>query len=163
MEGKPGLDNIDRKILHYLQRNALMSHADIGVKVGLKNTPVWRRIQKLEESGVIKSRTTILDPQKIGVGVTAFVSVRIPGLNDATARKIAAVVDDMPEVMEAYRTSGQSDYILRVVLPDLSAYEGFAARFTSKIDVAEMRVDFAIGKAKQTSVLPLDHLQTEAA
>ncbi len=116
------LDKIDRKILALLQKDATTPVAEIGRKVGLSTTPCWRRIQKMEEDGVIRARVAVLDPVKINAGVTVFVSVKTSEHNDAWMRKFAAVVEDFTEVVEFYRMSGDVDYLLRVVVPDIGAY-----------------------------------------
>jgi len=150
------LDKIDRKILALLQKDATTPVAEIGRKVGLSTTPCWRRIQKMEEDGVIKGRVAILEPSKINAGVTVFVSIRTNEHNDAWMRKFSAVVDDFTEVVEFYRMSGEVDYLLRVVVPDIGAYDAFYKKLISKINLTDVSSSFAMGQIKYTTALPLE-------
>ena len=110
------LDAIDRKILTVLQDDASLSVADIGDKVGLSSTPCWKRIQRLEADGVILRRVALVDQNKIGLGISVFVSVESGDHSDAWLKKFADAVSAMPEVMEFYRMAGDVDYMLRVVV-----------------------------------------------
>ncbi len=150
------LDKIDRKILAILQKDATTPVAEIGRKVGLSTTPCWRRIQKMEEDGVIKGRVAVLDPGKINAGVTVFVSVRTNEHNDAWMRKFSGVVEDFTEVVEFYRMSGEVDYLLRVVVPDIAAYDAFYKRLIAKINLTDVSSSFAMGQIKYTTALPLE-------
>ena len=150
------LDKIDRKILSILQRDATMPVAEIGRKVGLSTTPCWRRIQKMEEDGVIKGRVAVLDPAKINAGVTVFVSVKTNEHNEGWMRKFSAVVEDFTEVVEFYRMSGDVDYLLRVVVPDIAAYDTFYKKLISKINLTDVSSSFAMGQIKYTTALPLE-------
>lgn len=150
------MDKIDRKILALLQKDATTPVAEIGRKVGLSTTPCWRRIQKMEEDGVIKARVAVLDPAKINVGVTVFVSIKTNEHNDSWMRKFASVVDDLTEVVEFYRMSGDVDYLLRVVVPDISAYDAFYKKLISRIALTDVSSSFAMGQIKYTTALPLE-------
>jgi Lrp/AsnC family transcriptional regulator len=155
-EGLMALDKIDRKILALLQKDATTPVAEIGRKVGLSTTPCWRRIQKMEEDGVIRGRVAVLDPVKINAGVTVFVSVRTNEHNDAWMRKFSAVVEDFTEVVEFYRMSGEVDYLLRVVVPDIAAYDSFYKKLIAKINLTDVSSSFAMGQIKYTTALPLE-------
>jgi Lrp/AsnC family transcriptional regulator len=133
-----------------------MPVAEIGRKVGLSTTPCWRRIQKMEEDGVIKRRVAVLDPAKINAGVTVFMAVRTNEHTETWLRKFAAVVEDFPEVVEFYRMSGEVDYLLRVVVPDIAAYDSFYKRLISKIALTDVSSSFAMEQIKYTTALPLD-------
>jgi Lrp/AsnC family transcriptional regulator len=150
------LDKIDRKILGLLQRDATMPVAEIGRKVGLSTTPCWRRIQKMEEDGVIKRRVAVLDPVKVNAGVTVFVSIRTNEHNEAWLRKFAAIVEDFSEVVEFYRMSGDVDYLMRVVVPDIAAYDTFYKKLIGKIALSDVSSSFAMEQIKYTTALPLD-------
>jgi Lrp/AsnC family transcriptional regulator len=143
-EGLMALDKIDRKILALLQKDATTPVAEIGRKVGLSTTPCWRRIQKMEEDGVIKGR------------VTVFVSIKTNEHNEAWMRKFSAVVDDFTEVVEFYRMSGDVDYLLRVVVPDIAAYDSFYKKLIGKINLTDVSSSFAMGQIKYTTALPLE-------
>ena len=118
------MDRLDRKILRLLQEDATLAVADVAKKVGLSTTPCWRRIQKLEEEGVIKRRVAILDPGKINARVTVFVAIRTNSHSHEWLRRFSEVIQEFPEVIEFYRMSGDVDYLLRVVVPDIGAYDG---------------------------------------
>ena len=150
------MDKIDRKILTLLQKDATMPVAEIGRKVGLSTTPCWRRIQKMEEDGVIKRRVAVLDPAKVNAGVTVFMAVRTNEHNESWLKKFASVVEDFPEVVEFYRMSGEVDYLLRVVVPDIGTYDSFYKRLIGKIALTDVSSSFAMEQIKYTTALPLD-------
>jgi Lrp/AsnC family transcriptional regulator len=127
MKAETAMDQIDKQILAQLQVNAAQPVADIARKVGLSVTPCWRRIQRMEETGLIRKRVALLDPQKIGVGMSVFVAVRTDQHNAEWLQDFASMVADMPEVVEFYRMSGEVDYLLRVVVPDMATYDTFIA------------------------------------
>lgn len=149
------MDKIDRKILALLQKDATTPVAEIGRKVGLSTTPCWRRIQKMEEDGIIKGRVAVLDPVKINAGVTVFVSIRTNEHNEAWMRKFSGVVEDLTEVVEFYRMSGEVDYLLRVVVPDIAAYDAFYKKLIARIEIAKVSSAFAMEQMKYTTALPL--------
>lgn len=155
------LDKIDRKILTLLQKDATMPVAEIGRKVGLSTTPCWRRIQKLEEDGVITGRVALLDPTRVNARVTAFVAIVTNQHNDEWLRRFAEVIREFPEVVEFYRMAGQVDYLLRVVVPDIAAYDNFYKRLISKIDISDVSTSFAMEQIKFTTQLPLYYVQLD--
>ena len=126
------IDRLDRKILQILQEDATVPVAEIGRRVGLSTTPCWRRIQKLEEEGVITGRVALLDPRKVNTRVTAFVAITTNQHNDEWLKRFAEVIRDFPEVVEFYRMAGQVDYLLRVVVPDIEAYDAFYKRLIAQ-------------------------------
>ena len=150
------VDKIDRKILMLLQKDATMPVAEIGRKVGLSTTPCWRRIQKMEEDGVIRRRVAVLDPFKVNAGVTVFMAVKTNEHNETWLRKFASVVEDFPEVVEFYRMSGDVDYLLRVVVPDIAAYDTFYKKLIGKIALTDVSSSFAMEQIKYTTALPLE-------
>ncbi len=152
------LDRIDKKILALLQKDATTPVAEIGRKVGLSTTPCWRRIQKMEEEGVIKRRVAVLDPVKINAGVTVFVSVRTSEHNDVWMKKFSAAVEEFPEVVEFYRMSGEVDYLMRVVVPDIAAYDRFYQALIAKISLSDVSSAFAMGQIKYTTAMPLEYI-----
>ncbi|MDM7851665.1 Lrp/AsnC family transcriptional regulator [Pseudochrobactrum kiredjianiae] len=152
------MDRLDRKILRLLQEDATLAVADIAKKVGLSTTPCWRRIQKLEEDGIIKRRVAVLDPVRINARVTVFVSVRTSSHSHEWLKRFAEVVQEFPEVVEFYRMSGDIDYLLRVVVPDIGAYDAFYKRLISKIEIRNVSSSFAMEQIKYTTELPLDYM-----
>lgn len=151
------MDTFDRKILSLLQEDASLSVAEIADRVGLSSTPCWRRIQKLEADGVIKHRVAILDPDKINVGVTVFVSIRTQHHNIDWLDRFSKAVEDIDEVVEFYRMSGDIDYLLRIVVPDIAAYDAVYKRIISAIDLNDVTSSFAMECIKQTTALPLQY------
>ena len=127
------MDAIDRKILAVLQKDASLSVAEIGNRVGLSSTPCWKRIQRLEAEGVIMRRVAVLDQDKLGLGVTVFVSVETGDHSEQWLKTFAQVVGAMPEVMEFYRMAGDVDYMLRVVVADMQAYDVFYKKLISAV------------------------------
>lgn len=152
------LDDMDVKILALLQKDCTMAVADIGREVGLSTTPCWRRIQKLEEEGVIKRRVAVLNPEKINTRVNVFVSIRTNSHSLEWLRRFSEVVQEFPEVVEFYRMSGDVDYLLRVVVPDIAAYDAFYKRLIGKIEIRDVSSTFAMEQIKYTTEMPLDYI-----
>lgn len=151
------MDQTDRLILACLQDDATMPLAEIARRVGLSSTPCWRRIQKLEEAKVIRGRVALLDGAKLNVGLTAFVSIRTNEHSLDWLETFANVVSEMPEVVEFYRMSGDIDYLLRVVVPTVEAYDVFYKRLIAKIELSDVSSSFAMEQIKYTTALPLDY------
>ena len=149
------MDQIDRQILMQLQDNASQPVADIARKVGLSVTPCWRRIQRMEEIGVIRKRVALLDSKAIGVGMSVFVAVRADKHNAVWLKNFASLVTDMPEVVEFYRMSGEVDYLLRVVVPDMAAYDKFYRKLIANVQLTDVSSSFAMEEIKYTTALPL--------
>ena len=149
------LDAIDRKILTVLQDDASLSVAEIGDRVGLSSTPCWKRIQRMEAEGIILRRVALVDQNKIGLGITVFVSVESGDHSDAWLKKFADAVSAMPEVMEFYRMAGDVDYMLRVVVADMKAYDQFYKKLIGSVPLKNVTSRFAMEKIKSTTVLPV--------
>jgi Lrp/AsnC family transcriptional regulator len=154
------LDEMDVKILRILQEDATRPVAEIGKEVGLSTTPCWRRIQKLEEAGVIRRRVALLDQAKVNVGVTVIVSIKTDRHSIDWLEKFHQAVSGFPEVVEFYRMSGEIDYLLRVVVPDIAAYDNFYKRLISRIEISKVSSAFAMEQIKYTTALPLDFART---
>jgi Lrp/AsnC family transcriptional regulator len=150
------MDIIDRKILALLQTDATLSVADIGQRVGLSQTPCWKRIQRLEAEGVIRGRVALLDPEKLGLGLTVFVSVETGDHSQDWLERFASTVSAMPEVTEFYRMAGDVDYFLRVVVPDMRAYDLFYKRLIAAAPLKNVTSRFAMERVKSTTILPID-------
>jgi Lrp/AsnC family transcriptional regulator len=150
------LDEMDVKILAILQEDCTRAVADIGKEVGLSTTPCWRRIQKLEELGVIRRRVAVLDPIKVNAGVTVFISIKTDKHSLAWLERFHSAVADFPEVVEFYRMSGEVDYLLRVAVPDIAAYDIFYKKLISQIEIAKVSSAFAMEEIKHTTALPLE-------
>ena len=151
------MDKIDQIILGILQRNATASLEEISEKVSLSKTPCWRRIQRLEREGYIRQRVALLDPVKLNVGVTVFVAIRTSQHNEKWLQLFSSVVAGIPQIMEFYRMSGDTDYLLRVVVPDISAYDAVYKRLIREIEISDVSSSFAMEQIKYTTALPLDY------
>jgi len=149
------MDATDRKILGLLQEDASLSVAEIGNRVGLSATPCWKRIQRLEADGVIQKRVALVDQDKIGLGVTVFVSVETGDHSRDWLAHFAGTVGAMPEVMEFYRMAGDVDYMLRVVVPNIQGYDAFYKRLIATVPLKNVTSRFAMEKIKATTTLPI--------
>lgn len=149
------MDAIDRKILLTLQEDASLSVAEIGQRVGLSSTPCWKRIQRLEADGVIQRRVAIVDQNRIGLGITVFVSVETGDHSQDWLDRFAMLVSEMPEVMEFYRMAGDVDYMLRVVAADMQSYDAFYKRLIAAVPLKNVTSRFAMEKIKSTTLLPI--------
>ena len=149
------MDHQDRKILNLLQEDATTPVAAIAERVGLTSTPCWRRIQKLEEGGVIRRRVALLDRAKLNVGVTVFVAVRTNQHNMAWYERFARAVSEIDEIVGFYRMSGEIDYLLHVVVPDIAGYDAVYKRLIAKIELSDVSSSFAMEVIKETTRLPL--------
>jgi Lrp/AsnC family transcriptional regulator len=149
------MDAIDKKILTVLQDDAALSVAEIGSRVGLSSTPCWKRIQRLEADGIIQRRVALVDQDRIGLGVTVFVSVETGDHSQEWLGRFAKVVGAMPEVMEFYRMAGDVDYMLRVVVPDIAGYDAFYKRLIASVPLKNVTSRFAMEKIKSTTALPV--------
>lgn len=151
------MDSIDRKILHLLQRDSTISVERLSDAVGLSPSPCWRRVQRLEQAGVIRGRVALLDPDRMGVGTTVFVSVRTTRHDMAWSERFCRAVADIPEVIEFYRMSGQLDYLMKLVVPDIPAYDRVYKRLISIAELSDVSGSFAMERIKYTTALPVDY------
>jgi Lrp/AsnC family transcriptional regulator len=149
------LDAIDRKILTVLQEDASLSVAEIGDRVGLSSTPCWKRIQRLEADGVILRRVALVDQNKIGLGISVFVSVESSDHSENWLKTFAEAVSAMPEVMEFYRMAGDVDYMLRVVVADMQSYDVFYKKLIGAVSLKNVTSRFAMEKIKSVTALPV--------
>jgi len=152
------MDRIDRKILACLQRDAGLSVAEVAAAVGLSTTPCWRRIQKLEEAGVIAARVALLDRARLNLGVTVFVRLKTSQHNFEWLEAFSAAVARMDEVVEFYRMSGDIDYLLKIVVPDIASYDAVYKRLIRAADFSDVSSSFALEEIKFTTALPLDYV-----
>lgn len=145
------LDKIDRKIITELQRDATLSLADLSDRVGLSQTPCWKRIQKLEAAGVLIGRVALVAPEKIGLGLSVFVSIETADHSLEWIHQFGEAITAMPEVMECYRMAGDIDYMLRVVVEDMAAYDLFYKRLIDRFPLKNVSSRFAMEKIKSTT------------
>jgi Lrp/AsnC family transcriptional regulator len=150
------LDATDRKILTILQDDASLSVADVAARVNLSQTPCWRRIQKLTDSGVITKRVALVDPDALGLGLTVFVEIETGDHSKEWLGKFAAAIKEMPEVMEIYRMAGDVDYMLRITVPSMAAVDTFYQRLISLVPLKNVTSRFAMERVKYTTAYPVD-------
>lgn len=156
------MDQIDRKILGILQKDCTMSTSEIAELVGLSTTPCWRRIQNLEKEGYITSRVALVDRAKVNCSMDVFVAISTNEHNSVWLDEFAKVADSMPEVVELYRLSGQIDYMMRVVVPDMAAYDAFYKRLIDQARLSDVSSSFAMERIKYTTAVPLDYIDDMA-
>lgn len=152
------MNPIDVQILSLLQSDASLSVQEIADRVHLSSTPCWRRIQKLEREGYVRKRVALLDPGKLNVGVTVFVGIKTNQHNQAWFARFNEAVAAIPEVLEFYRMSGDVDYLLRVVVPDIAGYDAVYRKLIRDIDLFDVTSSFAMEQIKSTTALPLDYV-----
>jgi Lrp/AsnC family transcriptional regulator len=157
------MDAIDKKILAVVQENAALSVAEIGSRVGLSSTPCWKRIQRLEADGVIQKRVALVDQDRVGLGISVFVSIETGDHSQDWLDRFAKTVTAMPEVMEFYRMAGDVDYMLRVVVPDIAGYDAFYKRLIAAVSLKNVTSRFAMEKIKSTTALPIPYAGFGAA
>jgi Lrp/AsnC family transcriptional regulator len=149
------MDRIDRKILRVLQDNVDISLADLAEQVGLSQTPCWKRIQRLTQNGTILKRVALLSPEAIGLGLTVFVQIEAPDHSPEWLQGFAASVSSMPEVMDFYRMAGDVDYMLKVVVADMAAYDAFYKRLIAAAPLKNVTSRFAMERIKSTTAYPI--------
>ncbi len=149
------LDLLDRKILHHLQQDASLTIKELAEKVHLSSTPCWKRIQRMEEVGIIRSRVALLNPEKVGRGITVFLAIKTDKHNAEWSQRFADVMSSFSEIVEIYRMSGEVDYLLRIVVPDIPAYDALYKNIIGKIDLTDMTSMFAMEQMKYTTALPI--------
>lgn len=153
-------DDIDRRILHWLQRDSTLPIAELADRVGISASPCWRRVQRLTEQGVIRARVALLDAGRVNVAVNVFVSIRTNQHRKEWADAFCACVMEMPEVVGFYRMAGQVDYLLHIVVPGIDAYDAVYKRLIARIDLYDVSASFAMEVLKSTTALPLDYATT---
>jgi Lrp/AsnC family transcriptional regulator, leucine-responsive regulatory protein len=152
----PTLDAVDLKILRLLQDDGRMSLADLAGKVGLSPSPCLRRVRLLEKSGVISRYVAVLDQRAVGLPVSVFISVKLEKQREELLDRFAKTIARWPEVLECYLMTGPRDYWLRVVVPDLAAYERFLKQKLTRLEgIASIESSFALEQVKYTNVLPV--------
>jgi len=149
------MDEIDRKLLAILQLDTTLSVAQLGERVGLSATPCWKRIQKMEQSGVITRRVALVDPDRIGMGLTVFVAVEAGDHTPEWLQRFAGAVSVMPAVMEVYRMAGEVDYMLRVVVADMAEFDAFYKQLIAAAPLKNVTSRFAMERVKSTTAFPL--------
>lgn len=149
------VDSIDLRILRALQKDANQSVSEIAKQAGVSTTPCWRRIQKLEESGIIAKRVALLDRSKLNAGVTVFIAVRTSKHTVDWLEKFRKAAKDIPEIVELYRMSGEIDYLIKAYVPDIASYDLVYKKLIAKIELSDVTSMFAMEELKSTTEIPL--------
>ncbi|HET7756527.1 MAG TPA: Lrp/AsnC family transcriptional regulator [Steroidobacteraceae bacterium] len=155
------MDKLDARILDLLQSDAELTAAEIADRVGLSKAPCWRRIQRMRRDGVIRRTVALLDAHALNVGTTVFVTLKTANHSEAWFARFVRAVRDIPEVTEIHRMSGDVDYLIRIVVPDIDAYDGVYKRLISAVEFQDVSASFALETIKSTTALPLDYLKLE--
>ncbi|MBA3773022.1 MAG: Lrp/AsnC family transcriptional regulator [Ramlibacter sp.] len=155
------MDKKDLQILSQLQKNAATPLSELAQTVNLSSTPCWRRVQKLWEEGVIEKQVALCNPDKLNVGVTVFVAIRTNQHSDAWMKRFVQGTREIPEIVEIYRMSGDIDYLLKVVAPDIAGYDKVYKRLIKAVDLQDVSSSFAMEVLKSTTALPLDYIETK--
>ncbi|MGB3733917.1 MAG: Lrp/AsnC family transcriptional regulator [Ilumatobacter sp.] len=151
------MDEVDRDIVRLLQADGSLSARELGDAVGLTPTPCWRRVRALEDAGVITGRVALVDPAAVNLAVTALVNIRTNDHSSAWVTTFQAAIDRFPEIVEAFRTSGDIDYLLKVLVPSITAYDEFYKQLIDAVDLYDVRTNFVMEELKRTTALPLHH------
>jgi len=149
------MDEFDRKILHHLQIDASQSVDSLADRVNLSRNACWRRVKNLEESGIIKARVALVDAEAVDLGLTVLVMVRTNEHAAQWADKFRLVVNAMPEITGAFRMSGELDYMLRVRVRDVKAYDAFYQQLTTRLQLSDISASFVMEEIKDTTALPI--------
>jgi len=149
------MDATDKKILNLLQTDASLTVKQIAEQIPLSATPCWKRIQKLEEKGFIRARVALLDPKKVNANVTVFVAIKTDQHTRQWIERFNNEVDKLPEVMEIYRMSGEIDYLLRVAVSSIEAYDQFYKKLIDRVELSNVTSSFAMEQIKYTTALPI--------
>jgi Lrp/AsnC family transcriptional regulator len=151
------MDHIDKRILQVLQRNATASIAEIAEAAGVSQTPCWRRIKRLEENGIVQRRVAIVNPAAVNLALTGFIAVRTSHHNEEWLRKFADGVQRIPEVIELHRMSGETDYLMKVVCPDMKRFDAIYKKLIAVAEFSDVSSTFSMEVIKYTTELPLDY------
>jgi Lrp/AsnC family transcriptional regulator, cysteine-sensing transcriptional activator len=157
----PIVDEIDRKILQSLQDDATVTTRELGEQVGLSSTACWRRVQQLEADGVIRRRVALLDRHQLNLGVLAYMFVSTRQHDAAWLERFRAAIDSIPEILEVYRLSGQTDYLLRLAMPDIATMDDVYLRLIDRVELSDVSTNFVMEEMKSSTALPLTHVVTD--
>ena len=149
------IDRIDRQILKHLQRDAMLSLDSLGSKVNLSRNACWRRIKMMQDAGIIKRRVAVLDPTKIGLGLTVFIQIRTNSHDPEWLEKFARATRSIPEIQGAYRMTGDLDYLIRARVADVADYDRLYQQLITRIELSDVSASFVMEEIKDTTELPL--------
>jgi Lrp/AsnC family transcriptional regulator len=153
---KPDLDRIDRKILHELMRDATLPVAQLAERVGLSQTPCWKRVQKLEAAGIIQRRVAIVDPEKIGLGLAVFVEIEALDHTSEWRAAFRDAITAFPCIVEVHRMAGDVDYLIKVRVPDMAAFDEFYLQLTRALPCRNVTSKFSMETLRASTAWPID-------
>lgn len=151
------IDDIDRKILGHLQRDASRSLDELAADVGLSRNACWRRVKRMEDDGLIRQRVALLDARRLNVGLTVFIALKTVEHSPGWLEKFSKAVRDIHEIVGVYRMTGDIDYLLQAVVPDVEAYDALYKRLINRITLADVSSSFVMEEIKATTMLPLNY------
>lgn len=149
------MDLTDRRVLALLQEDGSLSVQDLARRLDLPPTSCWRRVRSLEDSGVLRKRVALVDPESVGLGMVAFVFVRTNQHEPAWLKRFAEAVSTMPEILETHRLSGETDYLIKAAVKDMKGYDAFYKRLISAVPLYDVSTSFSMECIKETTALPL--------
>ena len=152
------IDDIDRRILSALQVDASESIERLGQRIGLSRNACWNRIRRLEDAGIIKARVALLEPDKLNLGLSVFISVRTSEHEPEWLETFRKGPSQLPEVLGVYRMSGDLDYLIRARVPDVAAYDALYQRLIRKVRLADVSASFVMQEIKETTALPVSYV-----
>jgi len=155
------MDKQDRKILDLLQKDGALTAAELAERIGLSKAPCWRRIKRLEEEGVIKQTVALLNARHLNLGTTVFVTLKTANHSEAWFEKFVKAVRDIPEVVEIHRMSGDVAYLMRIVVPDIDAYDVVYKRLSAAVEFKDVSASFSLETIKYTTALPLNYMKLD--
>ncbi|MDH3667150.1 MAG: Lrp/AsnC family transcriptional regulator [Paracoccaceae bacterium] len=150
------IDQLDRRILRELQRDASISVEALGERVGLSRNACWRRVRLMEEAGIITARVALVNPEAVGLGLTVFIAVRTDQHAPDWLERFIKAVRDMPEILGVWRTSGDLDYLLKARVADVRAYDRLYQRLIRRVELTDISASFVMEEIKDTTTLPVD-------
>ena len=150
------IDDLDRKILHALQRDCSESLEELGARIGLSRNACWRRIRRLEETDVIRGRVAMVDPVALGLGLQVFISVRTSDHDPDWVERFAKATRDLPEILGVYRMTGDLDYLIRARISDIKDYDALYQRLIRKVQMSDVSASFVMEEIKETTALPVE-------
>jgi len=156
------MDTIDIKLLELLQHNAELTIQELSKEVHLSTTPCWKRINQLKNNGYINKTVSLVDRKRVGANVTAMVSIKVNNHNQERISIFSKTIQDIPEVIECYRMSGETDYLLKVVVSDIESYDAFYKNLIEKVQFLKVTSNFAIEEIKSTTEIPLTKLEQQS-
>ena len=149
------MDDMDRRILRILQLDCSLSASEVARQVGLSASPCWKRINRMQSEGIIKRQSAVLDAERLGFGLTVFVSIKTGEHSSPWLKDFAAGITAMPEVMEFHRMAGEVDYMLKVVVRDMKKFDEFYKRLIDMTALSDVTSRFSMETIKETTALPI--------